>query len=78
MRTSLAALLVLILAGCQTSPDGMTNPGDLEQAHDAECRSFGVQPGSTQYDQCRETLATDAANEARRRQAAPPGTSIPG
>lgn len=70
MRTSLAALLLLALAGCQTDQNGMTSQSMTEQAQDRECQSFGVLPGSTGYLQCRETLATDAADRERRQAAA--------
>lgn len=44
-----AALLALLLAGCQTTEDRVA-------ADDATCRSYGVAPGSTPYVQCRMNL----------------------
>lgn len=41
-----AVLLALLLAGCASRQD-------LAQSDDAHCRSYGAQPGSPAYMQCR-------------------------
>jgi len=49
------AALILSLAGCQTAEECLA-------ADDRQCQSYGVQPGSAGYVQCRMNLDTNRAN----------------
>jgi hypothetical protein len=56
MRRALliAALLALPLAGCETmATDGPHSP-KVAAIDEAECKSYGAEPGSAAYIQCRE------------------------
>lgn len=50
-----AALLVLLLSGCQTVDQRIAQD-------DRQCQSYGVAPGSPGYVQCRANLDTNRAN----------------
>lgn len=50
-----AALLALLLAGCQTTEERIA-------IDDRQCRSYGAVPGSQPYMQCRMNLDTNRAN----------------
>ena len=50
-----AVFLALLLAGCQTTEDRLA-------ADDHQCQSYGVQPGSPAYVQCRQNIDTNRAN----------------
>jgi hypothetical protein len=50
-------LVALFLAGCAGhSPEAQTPPG-LAAQDDAKCQSYGLQPGTPEYDKCRAKLA---------------------
>lgn len=49
-----AVFLALLLAGCQTTEDRIAQD-------DRQCQSYGVQPGSPGYVQCRANLDTNRA-----------------
>ncbi len=49
-----AILLALLLAGCQTTEERIA-------ADDSQCRSYGVQPGSQAYVQCRMNIDNNRA-----------------
>jgi hypothetical protein len=49
MRATMAAIgLLLVLTACATAPQPTA-----EQVDDAQCRSYGAQPGTQAYFQCR-------------------------
>jgi hypothetical protein len=58
-----AVLLALLLAGCQTTEERLAS-------EDATCQSYGVQPGSPGYLQCRMMKDQQHNADAARRQAA--------
>ena len=69
--------LLLVLGGCasqqQTQARQAAAKAAIDADDDAKCRSFGLEPGSPGYLQCRTTLdqtrtQADAAQEARRQQ----------
>ena len=51
-----AIALLLLLAGCVTTEDRMV-------AADRQCRSYGAQPGSQAYVQCRLQIDQNRANQ---------------
>jgi hypothetical protein len=57
MRFLLVVLLALPLAGCLISTYAEDRAA-LAAKDDAECRSYGAQPGSQAYVQCRATRAS--------------------
>ena len=70
--------LFVVLGGCasqrQTQEQQAAARAAIDADGDAKCRSFGLEPGSPGYVQCRMTLdqtrtQTDAVQEARRQQA---------
>jgi len=77
LRCCILSLLV-VLGGCasqqQTQEQQAAARAAIDVDGDAKCRSFGLEPGSPGYVQCRMTLdqartETDAVQEARRQQA---------
>jgi hypothetical protein len=52
-----AALLALLLSGCQTADQRIA-------VDDRQCQSYGVAPGSPAYVQCRSSLNANRANVA--------------
>jgi uncharacterized lipoprotein len=60
MRTIiLLAASVILLSGCLTSEERAQQIAD---ADDTQCQSYGAQPGSTEYFQCR--MAKDQQRQA--------------
>jgi hypothetical protein len=60
VRGTLLILLILLLGGCANSfpnPFAQQPPVDVPAQDDAKCKSFGFQPGTTEYEKCRNKLA---------------------
>jgi entry exclusion lipoprotein TrbK len=60
VRGTVAILLAVLLAGCAnsfTNPFAQRQPVDLPAQDDAKCKSFGLQPGTPEYEKCRTKLA---------------------
>jgi len=53
----LAILLALLLAGCQTTEERLA----ADAADDAQCKSYGIEPGDPAYVQCRTNLDNNHA-----------------
>jgi hypothetical protein len=51
LRNFAAAMFCMALAGC-------ASPGQIAASDDAQCRSYGAQPGSDAYVSCRTQLTT--------------------
>jgi hypothetical protein len=60
----------LLLAGCVTAQERMVQ---LAAADDAKCQSYGAQPGSPPYIQCRTQLDATRTQAAATIAAAPSG-----
>ena len=76
LRWCILSLLV-VLGGCasqqQTQEQQAAARAAIDADGDAKCRSFGLEPGSPGYVQCRMTLEqtrtqTDAVQEVRRQE----------
>lgn len=78
----ICALACLVLTSCgqydaQQEADYVAQVKAKAANDDAKCRSYGVQPGSSGYDQCRADLANpDAAMPLQRRALMDPGRPI--
>jgi hypothetical protein len=49
-------LLSLLLVGCVSQEQIRARQAAAEAAEDAKCRSYGAQPGTQQYFECRMTI----------------------
>ncbi len=73
-------LLTALLAGCMTAEE---RAHQLAAQDDGKCRSYGAQPGSVAYVQCRaqldaaQTQATAAVAAAEASVPMPPSMAIP-
>lgn len=63
-RVVFVVLCAGLLAGCLASLEEVT------AAHDQQCRSYGAQPGSDAYIQCRMMLSNQIAQANAQRRAA--------
>lgn len=63
MRHLVAILAVLLLVGCANhSPPGDAQAkADGAAADDAKCRSYGLQPGTREFEKCLTKLADQRA-----------------
>lgn len=62
MKPLFALLACVVLAGCQS-----TTPEQAASTDDAKCRSYGAQPGSDIYVQCRMMADQDRVSKQRDR-----------
>ncbi|MEW6318149.1 MAG: hypothetical protein AB1670_17405 [Pseudomonadota bacterium] len=61
MRILIAMGISLVLAGCANYQAQLAE--QVASAADAQCRSYGAQPGSPAYIQCRMNIDNQRANE---------------
>jgi hypothetical protein len=75
MQYLLLVLLAMPLAGCLRSSEEVR--AEIAAKDDQECRSYGAQPGSPAYVQCRATRASAHEAAAATMAAAPPPPPAP-
>jgi hypothetical protein len=53
----IVVLAALLLAGCATAESQAEAKAELDAKDDAKCKSYGFQPGTLNYTDCRDKLA---------------------